>query len=108
MPSGLRLRSCALTHRHHSGVATATERELFDFVTDPTIGAHNIDACLDRLIAAADERAANGGGCVGERRKCPPSLTPHAAPQGHRGGGGGAARVPEQLHSAAPRRGDAL
>lgn len=35
-------------------------RELFDFVTDPTIGAHNIDACLDRLIALADERAAGG------------------------------------------------
>ena len=43
-----------------AGVATATERELFDFVTDPAIGAHNIEACLDRLIAVADARAASG------------------------------------------------
>ena len=47
------------------GVATATERELFDFVTDPTISDANVDACLDRLIAAADARAAEGpAGCV--------------------------------------------
>ena len=39
-------------------------RELFDFVTDPTIGVHNIEACLDRLIALADERAAGGAECV--------------------------------------------
>ena len=50
--------------RRHTGVATATVRELFDFVTDPTIGAHNIEACLDRLIALADERAAGGAECV--------------------------------------------
>ena len=42
-------------------------RELFDFVTDPTIGVHNIEACLDRLIALADERAAGGAECVHRR-----------------------------------------
>ena len=42
-------------------------RELFDFVTDPAIGAHNIEACLDRLIALADERAAGGAECVRHR-----------------------------------------
>ncbi len=47
-----------------AGVATATERELFDFVTDPTIGPHNIEACLDRLIAVATERAESGTQCV--------------------------------------------
>ena len=50
-----------------AGVATATVRELFDFVTDPTIGVHNIEACLDRLIALADERAAGGAECVPRR-----------------------------------------
>ena len=42
-------------------------RELFDFVTDPTIGVHNIEACLDRLIALADERAAGDAECVHRR-----------------------------------------
>jgi hypothetical protein len=51
-------------------VATATERELFDFVTDPTIGPHNIEACLDRLIAVADERAASGVKCVRRGSGC--------------------------------------
>ena len=49
------------------GVATATERELFDFVTDPTISDANVDACLDRLSAAADARAAEGPGCVSSK-----------------------------------------
>ena len=47
-----------------AGVATATDRELFDFVTDPAIGPHNIDACLDKLIASACERAASDFVCV--------------------------------------------
>jgi hypothetical protein len=59
-------------------VATATERELFDFVTDPTIGPHNIEACLDRLIAVADERAASGVKCVRRGSGC---LLPRAVPQ---------------------------
>lgn len=46
------------------GVATATERELFEFVTDPTVSDANVDACLDRLIAVADARAAGGDGYV--------------------------------------------
>jgi hypothetical protein len=51
-------------------VATATGRELFDFVTDPTIGTHNIEACLDRLIAVADERAASGVKCGAAKAAC--------------------------------------
>jgi RIO kinase 1 len=62
------------------GVATATERELFDFVTDPAIGPTTIEACLDRLIAAADARAASGEGCARKRRAaCGALLTCRAA-----------------------------
>jgi len=60
------------------GVATATERELFDFVTDPAVGPHNMEACLDRLIAAADARAASGQGCAAPLAAC---WVAHACPR---------------------------
>lgn len=53
-----------------TGVATATDRELFDFVTDPSIGPHNIDACLDKLIASACERAASDIPCASRMGAC--------------------------------------
>ena len=56
-------RSCAPESERPIGIATATERELFDFVTDPAIGPHNIEACINHLISLANERAVSGEGC---------------------------------------------
>ncbi|XP_076600946.1 serine/threonine-protein kinase RIO1 [Chaetodon auriga] len=38
------------------GVAVMTVRELFDFITDPSITCHNIDQYLDKAMAIAAER----------------------------------------------------
>uniref|UniRef100_A0A667YKA9 Serine/threonine-protein kinase RIO1 n=1 Tax=Myripristis murdjan TaxID=586833 RepID=A0A667YKA9_9TELE len=40
------------------GVAVMTVRELFDFVTDPSITCHNIDLYLDKVMQVAAERTA--------------------------------------------------
>lgn len=35
------------------GVAVMTVRELFDFITDPSITSQNIDQYLDKVLTAA-------------------------------------------------------
>jgi len=42
-----------------NGVATMTVKELFDFITDPSIDAENIDAYLDRAMDITSERSAD-------------------------------------------------
>lgn len=38
------------------GVATMGIKQLFDFITDPTINENNMDDCLDKLSEQAAER----------------------------------------------------
>ncbi|KAM3604043.1 uncharacterized protein V6R79_005645 [Siganus canaliculatus] len=40
------------------GVAVMTVRELFDFITDPSITCHNIEPYLDKVMVTAAERTA--------------------------------------------------
>lgn len=38
------------------GVATMTTKQLFDFITDPTINEENMEECLDKLSEQSAER----------------------------------------------------
>ncbi|XP_054286309.1 serine/threonine-protein kinase RIO1-like [Macrosteles quadrilineatus] len=44
---------------HRNQVATMTVKELFDFVTDPTITEKNMESCLDRLSELAATRGSD-------------------------------------------------
>ncbi|KAM3836153.1 serine/threonine-protein kinase RIO1-like, partial [Diretmus argenteus] len=40
------------------GVAVMTVRELFDFITDPSVTSHNINLYLEKAMAISAERTA--------------------------------------------------